>query len=53
MSPYAYLTYYTDVGKKIAKHFEEMVLLKISLPIFSLINLHSGYLYMFEDMIVF
>ena len=36
----------------IAKHFEEIVLLKGKLPIFSLLNLHRGYLYMFEDMIV-
>ena len=38
--------------EKIAKHFEEIVLLKGNLPIFSLLNLHIGYLYMFEDMIV-
>ena len=38
--------------EKIAKHFEEIVLLNGNLPISSLLNLHIGYLYMFEDMIV-
>ena len=40
MSLYAYLAYYTDVWKKIAEHFEEMVLLKGDLPIFYFLYIH-------------
>ena len=35
MSPYAYLVYYIDVLRKIAKIFEEMIVLKGNLPIFA------------------
>ena len=38
--------------QKFAKNFEEIVLLNCNLPIFSLLNMHRGYVYMFEDMIV-
>ena len=39
--------------EKIAKHFEEIVLLNGNFPIFSLLNLHIRlFIYMFEDMIV-
>ena len=41
MSPYAYLAYYIDFEEKIAKNFEEVVLLMGNLPIFSLLNLHK------------
>ena len=38
--------------EKIAKHFEEMVLLKGKIPIFASLNLHIRSLYRFGDMIV-